>query len=95
MIAIGYAFFFRLIGVEQPVAVVGGRVLVHYTLAGPVVNVLPSMDPTGENGRQGFAYKNYGMLDVVTAFVGPLAFGTLTGIFYGFFHSGGGAGLAF
>lgn len=70
--------------------------LVHYTLAGPVVALIPSIDPyTGEVGRQGFAYKNYGTLDVVTSFVGHMAFGVLTGILYGYFHSGGGSGLAF
>jgi hypothetical protein len=97
VIAIGYAVFFRLIGVEGDLwlwGLVGA--LVHYTLAGPVVKLLPSIDPdTGEVGRQGFAYKNYGGLDVATSFVGHMAFGVLTGIFYGYFHSGGGSGLAF
>ena len=97
VIAIGYALFFRLVGVESNLWLWGAvGALIHYTLAGPVVKFIPSLDPdTGEIGRQGFAYKNYGALDVVTSFVGHLSFGTLTGIFYGLFHSGGGAGLAF
>ncbi len=97
VIAIGYAVFFRLIGVDGNLwlwGLVGA--LVHYTLAGPVVKVIPSIDPdSGEVGRQGFAYRNYGALDVATSFVGHMSFGVLTGIFYGLLHSGGGAGLAF
>ncbi|MDP9445150.1 MAG: hypothetical protein M3P83_12690 [Actinomycetota bacterium] len=97
VIAIGYAVFFRLIGVDGSLwlwGLIGA--LVHYTLAGPVVKVIPSIDPdTGEVRKQGFAYRNYGALDVGTSFVGHLAFGLLTGIFYGLFHSGGGTGLAF
>jgi hypothetical protein len=97
VIAIAYAVFFSLIGVDGNLwlwGLVGA--LAHYTLAGPVVKLIPSIDPeTGEVGKQGFAYKNYGGLDVVTAFVGHMAFGLLTGILYGYFHSGGGSGLAF
>ncbi len=97
VIAIGYAVFFYLIGVEGNLwlwGLVGA--LVHYTLAGPIVKLIPSIDPeTGEVGKQGFAYKNYGALDVVTSFVGHMSFGVLTGILYGYFHSGGGSGLAF
>jgi hypothetical protein len=97
VIAIGYAVFFRLIGVEGDLwlwGLVGA--LIHYTLAGPVVKLIPSIDPdTGEVGKQGFAYKNYGGLDVATSLVGHLAFGAVTGILYGYFHSGGGSGLAF
>ncbi len=97
VIAIGYAVFFYLIGVEGNLwlwGLVGA--LVHYTLAGPIVKLIPSIDPeTGEIGKQGFAYKNYGALDVVTSFVGHMSFGVLTGILYGYFHSGGGSGLAF
>ncbi len=96
-IAIGYAVFFRLIDVDGSLwlwGLVGA--LVHYTLAGPVVKAIPSLDPeTGEVGKQGFAYRNYGALDVATSFVGHISFGVLTGIFYGLFHSGGGSGLAF
>jgi hypothetical protein len=96
VIAIGYAVFFRVIGVDGSLwlwGLVGA--LVHYTLAGPVVKVLPSLDPdTGAVGQQGFAYRNYGALDVATSFVGHLTFGVLTGILYGVFHSGGGGGLA-
>jgi hypothetical protein len=96
-IAIGYAVFFRLIGVESDLwlwGLVGA--LIHFTLAGPIVKIIPSLDPeTGEIGKQGFAYKNYGGLDVVTSFVGHMAFGALTGIFYGYLHSGGGSALAF
>jgi hypothetical protein len=95
-VAVLYAVFFRLIGVEGDLwlwGLVGA--LVHYTLAGPVVKILPSVDPdTGEVGKQGFAYRHYGALDVATSFVGHLSFGLLTGIFYGLFHSGGGSGLA-
>ena len=97
VIAIGYAVFFYLIGVDGNLwlwGLVGG--LVHYTLAGPIVKLIPSIDPeTGEVRKQGFAYKNYGALDVVTSFVGHMSFGVLTGILYGYFHSGGGSGLAF
>jgi hypothetical protein len=97
VIAIGYAVFFRLIGVEGDLwlwGLIGG--LIHWTLAGPVVKLIPSIDPdTGEVGQQGFAYKNYGGLDVATSLVGHLSFGALTGILYGYFHSGGGSGLAF
>ncbi len=96
VIAVGYAVFFRLLGVDGSLwlwGLVGG--LVHYTLAGPVVKVLPSLDPeTGEVGRQGFAYKNYGALDVATSMVGHLSFGVLTGILYGYLHSRGGSGAA-
>ncbi len=97
VIAIGYAIFFWLIGVEGNLWLWGLLgALIHYALAGPVVKVIPSLDPvTGEIGKQGFAYRNYGALDVATSFVGHLAFGLLTGIFYGLFHSGGGAGFAF
>jgi hypothetical protein len=97
VIAIGYAVFFRLVGVESDLwlwGLVGA--LIHYTLAGPVVKILPSVDPeTGAVGKQGFAYRNYGALDVATSFVGHMSFGLLTGILYGYFHSGGGSGLAF
>ncbi len=96
-IAIGYAFFFQLIGVDGKLwlwGLVGA--LVHYTLAGPVVAVIPSLNPdTGNVREQGFAYKNYGPLDVATSFVGHMSFGVLTGILYGYFHSAGGSGLAF
>jgi hypothetical protein len=97
IIAIGYAVFFYFIGVEGNLWVWGlVGALIHYTLAGPIVKLIPSIDPeTGEVGKQGFAYKNYGALDVVTSFVGHMSFGVLTGILYGYFHSGGGSGLAF
>lgn len=97
VIAIGYAVFFRLIGVEGDLwlwGLLGG--LIHYALAGPVVKLIPSIDPgTGAVRTQGLAYKNYGALDVVTSLVGHLSFGAVTGILYGYFHSGGGSGLAF
>jgi hypothetical protein len=93
--AVLYAVAFNLIGVEGDLwlyGLLGG--LIHYTLAGPIVAVIPSLNPdTGNLREQGFAYKNYGALDVVSALVGHLAFGTLTGILYGYFHSG--SGLAF
>ena len=95
--AVLYAVFFRVIGVDDNLwlwGLIGG--LVHWTLAGPIVKIIPSMDPdTGEIGKQGFAYKNYGALDVVTSLVGHLGFGTVTGILYGYFHSSGGSGTAF
>jgi hypothetical protein len=95
--AILYAVFFNLIGVEGDLwlyGLLGG--LIHYALAGPIVAIIPSLNPdTGNLREQGFAYKNYGALDVVTSLVGHLAFGTLVGILYGYFHSGGGSGLAF
>ena len=95
-IAIGYAYFFGVIGVDGSLwlwGLIGA--LVHYTLAGPVVKVLPSLNPdTGEVGKRAFAYRNYGALDVATSLVGHLSFGVLTGILYGLFHSGGGSGLA-
>jgi hypothetical protein len=97
VIAIGYAVFFRLLGVEANLWLWGllGAVI-HYALAGPVVKMIPSLDPeTGEIGKQGFAYRNYGAPDVVTSLVGHLTFGVLTGILYGLFHSGGGTGVAF
>ncbi len=53
---------------------VGG--LIHYMIAGPVVATIPSLDPaTGVVGAQGFAYNNYGALDVITSFVGHMSFG--------------------
>jgi hypothetical protein len=96
-IAILYAVFFRLIGVEGDLWLWGLLgALIHYTLAGPVVAVIPSLNPeTGRLREQGFAYKNYGALDVATSLIGHLAFGALTGIFYGYFHSAGGSNLAF
>jgi hypothetical protein len=97
VIAIGYAVLFWLVDADGSLwlwGALGG--LIHYTLAGPIVAAIPSIDPeTGEVGKQGFAYRNYGALDVVTSFVGHLSFGILTGILYAFFHSGGGSGLAF
>ncbi len=96
-IAVLYAVFFNLIGVGGELwlyGLIGG--LVHWTLAGPIVAIIPSLNPdTGNLREQGFAYKNYGALDVITSLVGHLAFGTLTGIFYGYTHSGGGSNFAF
>ena len=94
-IAVVYAVGFRLLGVEDNLLLWGAiGALVHYTLAGPVVALLPSVDPeTNEVGRQGFAYKNYGKLDVATSFVGHLTFGLLTAALYALFHSGGGPQL--
>jgi hypothetical protein len=97
VIAIGYAVFFDLIGVEANLwlwGMVGA--LIHYTLAGPVVAIVPSIDPeTGAVGTQGFAYRSYGALDVATSFIGHLGFGLATGIFYGLLHPNGGTGAAF
>ncbi len=93
--ALLYAAFFNIVGVEENFllwGVIGG--LIHYLIAGPVVAVIPSTDPeTGEVGRQGFAYKNYGALDVVTSFMGHIIFGLSTGVLYALFHSEGGSGL--
>jgi len=95
--AILYALFFDIVGADDNLwlwGLIGG--LIHYTIAGPVVAKIPSLDPdTGVVGAQGFAYKNYGALDVATSFVGHMAFGLSTGIFYGLLHSAGGSGVAF
>ncbi len=95
--ALLYALFFQAIGAEGSLwlwGLVGG--LVHYLIAGPVVAKIPSLDPdTGVVGAQGFAYKNYGALDVATSFMGHLVFGAGTGIFYGLLHSSGGSAAAF
>lgn len=84
-----YAIFFNLAGAQDNFwlwGLVGG--LIHYTVAGPVVARIPSLDPeTGVIGAQGFAYKNYGFLDVITSFTGHLIFGLITGILYGLLHS--------
>ncbi len=95
--AVLYALFFDLIGAESNLwlwGLIGG--LVHYTIAGPVVAKIPSLDPaTGAIRAQGFAYRNYGALDVATSLVGHLMFGLSTGILYGLLHSMGGSGAAF
>lgn len=95
--AILYALFFNIIGVTDNFwlwGLIGG--IVHYMLAGPVVAKIPSLDPTtGVIGAQGFAYKNYGFLDVATSFMGHMIFGLSTGILYGLLHSMGGSILAF
>ena len=95
--AILYAVFFRLIGVEGDLwlwGVLGA--LIHYAVAGPVVAIIPSLNPdTGNLREQGLAYKNYGPLDVVTSLVGHLVFGLSTGVLYGLLHSMGGSGAAF
>ncbi len=97
VIAVAYAGFFRLVGADGSLwlwGLVGA--LVHYTLACLVVALLPSLDPeTGEVGRQGVGYRNYGALDVMSFFVGHSSFGLLTGIFYGLLHPAGGTGVAF
>ncbi len=69
---------------------IGG--LVHYTIAGPVVAKLPSLDPEpGAIGKQGCAYENYGALDVATSAIGHLiGFGLSFGILYGLLRSMGG-----
>ncbi len=72
---------------------IGG--LVHYLIAGPVVAAIPSLDPAPRLGAQGFAYRNYGGLDVATSFVGHMIFGLSTGIPYGLLHAMGGASVAF
>ncbi len=95
--AVLYALFFDIVGADDNLwlwGLIGG--VIHYAIAGPVVAMIPSLDPaTGTVGNQGFAYKNYGGLDVVTSFVGHMAFGLSTGILYGLLHSMGGSGAAF
>ncbi len=95
--ALLYAFFFDLVNAGGALLVwglVGG--LIHYAVAGPVVAILPSLDPTtGVIGGQGLAYKNYGALDVATSFVGHTMFGLSTALLYGLLHTGGGPNLLF
>ncbi len=95
--AVLYALFFNLVGADGNLwlwGLIGG--LVHYLIAGPVVAAIPSLDPaTGVVGAQGFAYRNYGGLDVATSFMGHLIFGLSTGVLYGLLHSMGGASAAF
>ncbi len=95
--AILYALFFDLVGADDNLwlwGLIGG--LIHYALAGPVVAMIPSLDPqTGAVGAQGLAYKNYGALDVATSFVGHMGFGLTFGILYGLIHSMGGSSVAF
>lgn len=95
--AILYALFFQIIGADDNLwlwGLVGG--LIHYMLAGPVVMKIPSLDPeTGVIGAQGFAYKNYGGLDVMTSFMGHMIFGLSTGVLYGLLHAAGGSSVAF
>ncbi len=95
--AVLYALFFNLVGADGNLwlwGLIGG--LVHYLVAGPVVAAIPSLDPaTGVVGAQGFAYRNYGGLDVATSFMGHLIFGLSTGVLYGLLHSMGGASAAF
>ena len=91
-----YAVFFYLIGVEGDLwlwGLVGG--LIHWTLAGPVVAIIPSLDPDTGNLREQAWPTRTTALDVITSLVGHLSFGAITGIVYGYFHSGGGSGLAF
>ncbi len=85
--AILYALLFDVVEADDNLwlwGLIGA--LVHYALVGPVVAKIPSLDPeTGVVGAQGFAYKNYGALDVATSFIGHMGFGLSTGIFYGRF----------
>lgn len=95
--AIIYALFFDLVGVDSNLwlwGLVGA--LIHLTIAGPVVAIIPSTDPeTAVIGGQGFAYRNYGPLDVATSVVGHLGFGLSMAIFYGLLHPDRGSGLIF
>ncbi len=90
-VALVYAVAFDRLGVGGNVwlwGLVGG--FVHWTLAGPVVKVLPSVDPdTGEVGRQGLAYRHYGALDVVMSLGGHLTFGLAFALLYAALHPGG------
>lgn len=94
-IAVLYALFFRAIGVEGDLLLWGlVGALIHYAMAGPVVKFLPSIDPqTGVVGQQGFAYRDYGALDVATSFIGHMSFGVLTALFYALLHPSGGSAL--
>jgi len=87
--AVLYALFFSVIGADGNLwlwGLIGG--LVHYAIAGPVVAKIPSLDPsTGVIGAQGFAYRNYGALDVATSLAGHLTFGLVTGVVYGLLAS--------
>ncbi|MBW3651724.1 MAG: hypothetical protein KY458_14250, partial [Actinobacteria bacterium] len=91
--AVLYALFFDLAGVEGNLwlwGLIGA--LIHLTIAGPVVAIIPSTDPETEViGGQGLAYKNYGPLDVATSVVGHLGFGLSMAIFYGLLHTDGGS----
>lgn len=95
--AIFYALFFDLVGADGNLllwGLLGG--LIHWTIAGPVVAIIPSTDPeTGVVGGQGLAYKNYGALDVVTSLVGHLGFGASVGVIYALLHSDAGSGFIF
>lgn len=95
--AILYAVFFSVVGADDNLwlwGLIGG--LIHYMVAGPVVAMIPSLDPaTGTVGGQGFAYKNYGALDVTMSFMGHLLFGLSIGILYGLLLSMGGSSVAF
>ncbi len=99
LIASLYVIFFHLVGTNALLVwgVVGG--LVHFTIGGLVVGAaFPVVDAGARAAgvrRPGFAYRCYGSRDVITFAVGHLSFGLLTGILYGYFHSGGGSGLAF
>ncbi len=95
--AILSALFFDVVGADSNLwlwGLISG--LVHYMVAGPVIATIPSLDPaTGVVGSQGFAYKNYGTLDVATSFTAHMIFGLSTGIAYGLLHPLGGSVLAF
>ncbi len=95
--AVLYALFFEFIGIEGNLwlwGLVGA--LIHLTIAGPVVAVIPSLDPaTGIIGGQGLAYRRYGALDVGTSVFGHLMFGLSTAVIYGLLHSDGGLELVF
>jgi hypothetical protein len=95
--AVLYAFFFDFVDAGGSLLLWGlVGALIHYALAGPIVAVLPSLDPeTGVVGGQGLAYKNYGILDVGTSFFGHMMFGLSTAILYGLLHTDGGSNLLF
>ena len=87
VIACAYAGFFTIVGEDHLLAwgAVGG--LVHFAVGGAVVAALfPVVDATVTARRPGFAYRQYGRLDVVTFLAGHLTFGLLVGALYPLLH---------
>ncbi|MDP9386943.1 MAG: hypothetical protein M3Q48_03190 [Actinomycetota bacterium] len=95
--AVVYALFFDLVGADGNLwlwGLIGA--LIHLSIAGPVVAIIPSTDPeTDIVGGQGLAYRKYGALDVATSVVGHLGFGLSMAIFYGLLRTDGSSSLVF